>query len=164
MTNEQLLLILYWQISAAVLMGIDYFLPVQAKDFLDSSARSYIKIVQANVDSGISDTIKFIAGQKWKIFAATVLLVTSYLAFHTLKFIGPTISSTLFFILLVAVYSSVGILMLLSIFIPAFTTLGIASVSRVFLTFLNKSPKGPFAAAGMLCLFVSFALRYVYLV
>jgi hypothetical protein len=54
MSNEQQLLILYWQIGAALLMGIDYFLPSKAKEYVDTKVRNYLAGVQGRVDKDIS--------------------------------------------------------------------------------------------------------------
>jgi hypothetical protein len=164
MNNEQQLLILYWQISAALLMGIDYLLPSKAKEYVDTKVRNYLEGVQGRVDQDISSGLNLIKENRWKIGIAFLFLAIFYLAIESIKLVGASNFPTLAAIVsLVALFFFTGgFLVLLNIFMQLVTPLGLGSVVRTLLTFLNKSPKGPIAAGGMLCLFVSFALRYHY--
>lgn len=165
MSNEQQLLILYWQISASILMGIEYFLPSKAKEYVETRLRGYLEGVQGRIDQDISGGFKLIYENRWKIGVALLFLAIFYLSIESIKLIGaanfPILASLVGLVALF--FFAGGFLVLLSVFMQLLTPLGLGSVVRAILTFLNKSPKGPIAAGGMLCLLVSFVLRYHYL-
>ena len=165
MNNEQQSLILYWQIFASLLMGIDYFLPVEAKKYADTKVRGYLEGVQGRVDEDISNGLRVLYQNKWKIAVALLFLAIFNLAIQSIRFIGasnfPLLALVVGFVGLF--FFSGGSLVLLNIFMQLVVPVGLGTFVRAILTFLNKSEKGPIAAGGMLCLLISLALRYHYL-
>ncbi|MDP3856511.1 MAG: hypothetical protein Q8Q73_01980 [Stagnimonas sp.] len=165
MTNEQHLVVLYWQAAAALLMGVDYFLPSAAKEVTDTYVRKYLAGVSVRVDESFNKAIQeFIIANRWRLFLAVVFLAIAFLSLHSIRFLAPDSSPLLVvFISLAAMFFFAGsILPLATTFIGLVVPVGVGSVFAVLLVFLSKSPKGPVAAGGMFCLFISFLVRYSY--
>lgn len=163
MAPEHELLVLKWQFAAALLMGLDYFIP----DDLRAKANNYVKIyfngMQKRVDADIAKSFSEFKGKLFRVFIAIIQIsIGSFFIF-----ISQHINTSSIYLLILIL--SIGGIFIISGFSFAFnavfefiTRLGIATPFRILTTFLIGSPKGPIAAIGFLCLIISFFLRYSY--
>lgn len=165
MTNDQQVLITNWQLCAAILMGIEYFLPKNIKEIADAKFGEYLKGVEGRVDHDLMASLKDIWQEKIKLTLSVFFIAMSYLVFTTLhalhNFDAPLFST---FIILVGVFFfSGGFLTAMQIVFPRLLLICYGLPIRILAGLIRVCPKGPVAAAGLLCLAISFALRYMYL-
>ena len=161
MNSSESLLILYLQISAAILMGTDYFFSDSIKIKIDEVTRSYFNNMQSRVDKDISSSIKDITSKKNKLFifiyfcmAGTVIMSLAYALdsyYIVLGAILKTVSVTLFGVAVVYIFDTA---------FRATSTLIAAAPFRLLTYVLLRAPKGPLSTIGFFILLLSFYLEY----
>lgn len=155
--------ILYFQISAAVMMAWDYFTPRSWREYMDGVLGKYFSGVQRNVDKDINQSLEYLKVNIPRIFVSFLAFGLAYLV---LKFgasfdgssrpVAALVTGILYLFLV-----SGGFFTLMNIIFPLLVPLGIGGVFKAITKFLTSTEKGPLAGLGFLCLLVSFVMRYI---
>jgi hypothetical protein len=163
MTQSQEMIVLYWQVTAAFLMGFDYFVKDVWREKANIFVRSYFAGVQDRIDHDLKLSWGRFTSKVPQIMGGVIFLGAYWFLMEVVipVFESPVavVSLTLFAFVLF----SGGFLSIFQIFMELFIPVGLGLSLRAVTTFLVSSPKGAIAAMGMLCLFISFILRYVYI-
>lgn len=163
MTPEQSLLIMKWQFAAAILMGLDYFIPDSFREKANAYVKNYFQGMQERVDTNIKHAFSEFKGKLFRILISLVQITIGVGLFAVGRHIGENSIWLLIGALLVAGFFIIaGFNFAFTAVFDFLTSLGIAAPFRFLTTFLVCSPKGPIAAIGFICLMVSFYLRYSY--
>jgi len=154
--------ILFLEIAAALMMGLDYFFGRSVLAKINQTSRTYVRGVQAQVDIDISDSARRVMGFWPQLLVGVVM---------SLAFVSLFYASTLLFkndhawlglgasLLSLFAFSSAAFAFL-SYFFPPVLNILIALPFRIGTTLLLASPKGPIAAAGFGALLISLWLKY----
>jgi hypothetical protein len=165
MTNEQQILITNWQLAASILMGIEYFLPTSLKERADNHFKNYLMGIEGRVDQTIFQGLKEIWDDKIKVLMGISFFSIFYLSLITVEALRN--SGHLWAGLLISIvglmFMVVGLYLVMVITLPRLLPISYGLPFRLGLFLMRVCPKGPIAATGLVCLFISFALRYAYL-
>lgn len=164
MTPEQSLLILKWQIAAATLMGLDYFIPDNIREKANSYVRNYFEGMQSRVDKTMTDAVIQFKSELPRILISFLQIGLGVGCFVLSGHIEAISMVAAIILMLVAIFFIVaGFNFAFNSVFNFLTTLGLATPFKLTTIFLVGSPKGPVAAIGFCCLAVSFYLRYIYI-
>ena len=154
--------VLFLEISATLMMGLDYFFGRSVLARINRTSRIYVRNVQARVDHDISHNARRVI----RIWPQLLVGVVMSLAFISLLFasilllknehmwlgIGASLLS-------IFAFSSAAFAFLSYLFPPTLNIL-VALPFRIATTLLLASPKGPIAAAGFGALLIALWLKY----
>ncbi|WP_032939934.1 hypothetical protein [Citrobacter youngae] len=149
------------QITAAIFMGWDYFMPKSHRKLLNRKLREYFSGVQCNVDKDIGKTVEYIIVGIRPILLSLLMVVVGIVIMR-LSIKLSDLSPWLFLIsnLTSLTIFCVGFNYLLGVFVKIITPLGLGGIFRLTTTFLLNTEKGPVAGVGFLALVISFIMRY----
>ncbi|WP_299188137.1 hypothetical protein [uncultured Psychrobacter sp.] len=162
MTQFGELTILYFQISAALMMGWDYFIPKDWRNNTDGFLNKYFSYVHSNVDKDFKQALESLKLNIFIILLSLAPLVVSYLIFKSHILLNFQFSPFVgFFIMLIfLIFILGGLLVFLSIISPLLLPLGLSGIFKVITKFIISTEKGSFSGLGFLCLLVSFMMKY----
>lgn len=163
MDKLQQLHILYLQIAAGFLMSLDYFMPAAYRAKIDSRLGHHVETLRKVIYQDLVEA-KAIFFQRRQdvvlrvlvfLLCVVCLCYEKYWAIATVPYLNFAIS----------VFGIISMLWLLKVFFqilePVIFPLITAGPVSALLYFISKSGRGPLAAFGMLCLALSFLLRYL---
>lgn len=153
--------ILACQITAAIFMGWDYFMPKSHRKLLNRKLREYFSGVQSNVDNDIGKTVEYIiVGIRPILLSLSMVVIGVILMRIGIK--NPILSPWFFLLLNLGALTifCIGFNYLLGVFVKIITPLGLGGIFRITTTFLLNTEKGPVAGVGFLALVISFIMRY----
>jgi len=162
---EQWLLVLKWQVIVAVLMGIEYFIPVKLRRRVNKFVKRYFQVVQYRVDEDVADSTTKFRRELPRLIVFAILLVVVCGLWLVVKMIAG-VSCVLAIALLVfaVIFIISGMGLVFGRVFDLSKVLGLAAPFRVLTIFLVSSHRGLIAAFGFICLLVSFCLQWSYIV
>jgi hypothetical protein len=163
MTPSQEMTVLYWQAGAACLMGFDYFVKDAWREKANAAVRLYFAGVQARVDHDLQLSWEYFKSKIPRLTSGAIFLGVWWFLMNVVLPIPQSPTATALLALLAIGFFAGGFLGVFQVFMELYIPVGMGLAFRTVTTFLVSSPKGPIAAIGMLCLFVSFALRHAYI-
>lgn len=165
MTTDQQVLILKLQFFAALLMGLDYFMPDAWRAKMNEYVASYFSGVQGRVDEDLMTSWQYVKKNAVKIFVSIFSLGACYLISTLTK--TPLLQEyqvlNSLLVMAVVLLFAVGFITLFNIIVDLLVPVGFGGSLRIFTSFVLGSPKGPLAAIGFTILMVSFLFRSSYL-
>lgn len=162
MGNSSQSAVLWLEISAALMMGLDYFFGRSLLTSMNRASREYLRKVRSEVDKDIASSAKSTI-DAWPSIVVGIVMLLSFIALlqasvylfsNNFELLGLVASVIALFAFCISIYS-----FLTSLF-PSAIKLAMALPFRLGTMILLASPKGPIAAAGFGALMLSLWLKY----
>ncbi len=163
MTSNEDQVIFFLQLSAAILMGFDYFLSDTQRKKMETKIISFFSKFKKGIDKDIKELTNSLRAKAFIIIVGTI---TSMLG-ATVLFLGSNteLSQTIGSAVNVASFMliAIGVIMVADPILRLAFQGGTAITLLILTTWILSSPKGPVAAIGMTSLMMSFAIQYAYI-
>lgn len=155
--------ILFFQITAALMMGWDYFIPKKWREATNKKLKLHFSEKITNLDNKVIEFIKSTISDIKIIVVSIFLVIYGVSILEHLNFITKMHYTIIKFII-----SLSGTLALLAggsylagLIIHIINHILINTIfPRIILTFLSLTEKGPFSGIGFIFLLISFFMRY----
>ena len=165
MTTTQELTVLKLQIVASVLMGADYFLMDTIREKLNGFIRSYAEGVASSADNDMKARFELLRSNLWHLLTYVAGLILAYLLFRLGGWLAQTqqVELAILALLLTIVLFGICVSQIFSLITHTLALTPVYLLIKAMTIFVSKSPKGALAALGMVFLFISFGVRYIYI-
>lgn len=164
MTDEELLIVLYWQSAATLFLGIDYFIPNKIIAYFNKMLVRYFNDVKENIKYEMVISLKDFKKNVSELKMATVSIIFGIFIFYLVHIVGQYFPITsIIFIILSIFFLFIGIVLMFAIIFDLIKTLGFATPFILLILGIIHSPKGPLGAAGVGCFLISLAVQYSYI-